>query len=492
MNSRATEVKSSVSLQMRNMSRYPVEAKAVGLVQHEKQKLFMFSILWSDSNNILVYRTYDVFKELAKSLTRKFPLEAGVVNKSERILPILRDAPLLFRSKFTNRYLERLRLLEIYSKELLQIDSKISQCEEVIEFFTPKKQDLTPSFPENSVVIMPSDNDQNQKEVTCPPRSTQLSTTQPIVSESYICIDNFETKDTKNRPFKVQKNQCIDVLIRDPCGWWLVENEDKQVSWFPAPFLKKSDSLDDTDSKRTSFRKGTYYYAEKGYEAQKTDEMSLPVGVVVEVIEKSEIGWWLICYNGRFGYAPSMCLKPYQNPHQKLQVTLHNNVSGSSPNLAEVVSSLDTGSNPQHINNEDRGRKGKLVRMQSISLNDLENLSDPSDLSFVTSRRKRNVYADWEVQDAKEGASSSFTEKPRSIQTVVSIHDWKDNMEMGNHMEEKQRKDSGFVEHLSPKTSISLDDADTTAPPVPERPTMQEIQSRCTSTTKKAALQGSG
>ncbi|XP_075175907.1 NADPH oxidase organizer 1-like [Anomaloglossus baeobatrachus] len=474
------------------MNRYPVEAKAVGLVQHEKQKLYMFSILWSDCNNILIYRTYDVFKDLSKSLTKKFPLEAGVVNKSERSLPVLRDAPLLFRSKFSNRYLERLRLLEIYSKELLQTDSKISQCEDVIEFFTPNKQDLTPSFPENSVVIMPSDNDQNQKEVTCPPRSTKLTTTQPIISESYICLDNFETKDTKNRPFKVQKNQCIDVLIRDPSGWWLVENEEKQVSWFPAPYLKKSESLDDSNSKRKSFRKGTYYYAEKGYKAQKTDEMSLPVGVVIEVIEKSEIGWWLICYNGRFGYAPSMFLKPYQNPHQKLQVNLHSNLSESSPNLSEVVRNLDTGSNPQHRNNEVGGHKGKLERMQSISLNDLEDLSDPTDQVFVKSSRRKNVYVEWEVQDSIESASSSMTGKPRSTQTVASIHDWKDNMEMVDHVEEKQRKDSGFVEHLSPKTSVSSDDAVPKTPAVPERPTMQEIQSTCTSITKKAALQGSG
>ncbi|XP_069840151.1 NADPH oxidase organizer 1-like isoform X2 [Dendropsophus ebraccatus] len=455
------------------MSRYPVEAKAVGLVQHDKQKLYMFSILWSDSNNILIYRTYDSFKDLSKLLARKFPLEAGVVNKEERILPILKDAPLLFRRKFSNRYLERLRLLEIYSKELLQIDPKVSQCEDVIQFYSPNKQDLTPSFPDNSMVIMPSDNDQQQKEFTRPPKSTQPATTQPIISEIYICIDAFETKDTKNKPFKVKKDQCIDVLIKDPSGWWLVENEDKHLAWFPAPYLKKTEYLEDSDSKRKSFYKGAYYYAEKGYEARHTDEISLTVGVVVEVIEKSEIGWWLICYNGRFGYVPSMFLKPYKNPHQNLQVPLDHNVSGSSPNL-KIVSDLDTGSNLRHRTGQVRDQRGQLQRIKSISLHDL---NDTSDQTLVKSSRQRDPNL----------TSPSMGGRPSPIQTEVLLHDWKG----GDLMDGKARTDSGFEERLSPCASVSSDDADPTPPPVPQRPTLAEIRSRCTTITRNATLQGS-
>ncbi|XP_075142166.1 NADPH oxidase organizer 1-like [Leptodactylus fuscus] len=469
------------------MSRYPVEANAEGLVQHDRQKLYMFSVLWSDSNNILIYRTYESFKDLTKLLAKKFPLEAGVVNKAERILPILRDAPLLFRNKFSNRYLERLRLLAIYSKELLQTDSKISQCEEVIQFFSPNKQDLTPSFPENSIVIMPSDKDQKQKEVICPPRSAQPTTTQPIVSETYICIDAFETKDTKNRSFKVQKNQCLDVLIKDPTGWWLVENEDKCIAWFPAPYLRKSEYLEDHNSRRKSFYKGTFYYAEKGYEAQNTDEISLAVGVVVEVIEKSEIGWWLICYNGRFAYVPSMFLKPYKNPHHKLQVAFGHPLSGSSPNLSKLESDLDTGSIPRQRNNVVGGRKAKLQRMKSISLDGINDLPEASDQTFVKPDGRGNVYVKWKAEDTEELTSLG---KSKSFQTKVDIHNWNDNMEGADQVEEKQRKDSGSEEHSSPKTSVSSYSSDPAFPTVPERPTMKEIQSTCTTMTKKAALQG--
>lgn len=53
-----------------------------------------------------------------------------------------------------NRCLEILKLLEIYSQELLKTDAKISQGEDVIQFFKAQTQDLDPSFPENRCEII--------------------------------------------------------------------------------------------------------------------------------------------------------------------------------------------------------------------------------------------------------------------------------------------------------------------------------------------------
>lgn len=186
-----------------------------------------------------------------------------------------------------------------------------------------------------------------------------------------------------------------------------------------------------------------------------------------------------------------MFLKPYKNPHQKLKVTFDHNLSGSSPDLSKIVSNLDTGRNPQQRINAVGVHKNKLERVKSISLIDLNDLSDVSDQTFIKSSRQRSVYVEWEVQNDEELASPSMTGKPRSIQAEVLLHHRKDKMERDYHVEGKERKDSGFEEHLSPKTSVSSDYADDIAPPVPQRPTLQEIQSRCTTITKKAALQGS-
>lgn len=42
--------------------------------------------------------------------------------------------------------------------------------------------------------------------------------THPFVTQTYRCVDAFETKDTKNRPFKVDVDEKLDVLIKDPGG----------------------------------------------------------------------------------------------------------------------------------------------------------------------------------------------------------------------------------------------------------------------------------
>lgn len=99
--------------------------------------------------------------------------------------------------------------------------------------------------------------------------------TQPFVTETYRCVAPYETKDTKNKPFKVAVDEKVDVLIKDKAGehpvkgwsrthhlestetcqmcgcvgsgWWLVEKEDKRMAWFPAPYLEKLDEDEDED-----------------------------------------------------------------------------------------------------------------------------------------------------------------------------------------------------------------------------------------------------
>ncbi|OCT64452.1 hypothetical protein XELAEV_18045551mg [Xenopus laevis] len=335
-----------------NFSRYPVEATGISMVQNGKIRTYMLSILWSDRNNILIYRTYEEFKDLAKQLKRNFPLESGLLNKSERIIPILQDIPLIYRS-FSNRFIERLHMVQIYSEELLQTDSKISQSEDVIRFFSPTSEDLAPTFVDNrcrpknrkmydrsnpsnrtiiskdwsgfpkivrsarrifasmgsfrqdqgrvspgaaeaSLVIMPSDKDQVHKKINHRMQSS-APVSEPVISQKYICIETFETKDTKNRPFKVSKDELIDVVIKDPTGWWLVENEDKSLAWFPGPYLVQPEDAAYKCS-GTKSSDGKSYYAVKGYQAHNSDELSLGVGVVVEVTEKTDNGWWRVCW----------------------------------------------------------------------------------------------------------------------------------------------------------------------------------------------------
>ncbi|NXN75007.1 NOXO1 oxidase, partial [Himantopus himantopus] len=475
-------------------SRYPVDVKAVGLMQCRKQKNYMMFVSWSDQNKILIYRTFEDFKNFHKELKRKFPIENGSLRRSDRTIPRFKDVNVKHRkSGKLNRCLEILKLLETYSRELLKTDAKISQGEDVIQFFKAQTQDLDPSFPENSVVIMPSEIGGGKKNQ---PRQ-QLSITHPQASQSYRCIETFETKDTKNKTFKVAKKEIVEVLIKDMTGWWLVENADKQIAWFPASYLEEIDVHKDIQNAFSSNEEGNLYFVVRAYESQKSDELSLNNGVVVEVVKKSDDGWWLIRYNGRTGYVPSMYLQPYKNPHHKLQTIISCGLNVSTPNLCssptapqpqgeatgqhrvQAGSSLDQ---TEEDVSSPRSRSRSLPRASSTP--DLE--SDSSSLSSG-SGSERDGRLSW-----KPELSRSLPEVEQARSSPLG-HALATRSSKSPHLTHKDRNDSGFVESSAADLSYSLTDPDLAAcvPKVPVRPSAHEILQKCSTVTKRAVQQSS-
>ncbi|XP_005054317.1 PREDICTED: NADPH oxidase organizer 1 [Ficedula albicollis] len=442
--------------------RYPVNVKAVGFMQCRKQKNYMMFVSWSDQNNILIYRTFEDFKKFHKELKRKFPTESGSLRSLPRFKGITMQQRKIGK---LNRCLEILKLLETYSQELLKTDVKISQGEEVNQFFKAQTQDLDPSFPENSVVIMPS---VFRREKNPQP----LSITLPQASQSYRCIEAFETKDTKNKPFTVAQKEIVEVLIKDMTGWWLVENADKQIAWFPASYLEELDACEDIQTALSSNEEGSLYFVVQAYEAQKADELSLNQGVVVEVLRRSHDGWWLIRYNGCTGYMPSLCLRPYQNPHHKLQ-TMLSCMNASTPNLRSPGGSSPA---PAGLSSSPRSRSCSLPRASStprLHLDlDLDLGLDSSSLSSGGSSA-----GDWKPDLSRslpevEQARSSAGPAPRSSTSP--------------QLSAGRSSDSGFVE-----SSLSLADPElaTAVPKVPARPSAHEILQRCSTVTKRALQQ---
>ncbi|NWR77517.1 NOXO1 oxidase, partial [Centropus unirufus] len=472
-------------------ARHPVAVKAVGLMQCRKQKKYMMFVSWSDQNNILIYRTFEDFKRFHKELKRKFPLESGSLSRSNRTIPRFKDVKAKQRrSGRLSRSLEVLKLLETYAQELLRTDAKISQGEDVIQFFKAQTQDLDPCFPEDSVVIMPSEiggEKKKQGEQQLP------SITHPQASQSYRCIESFETKDTKNKTFQVAKKEIVEVLIKDMTGWWLVENSDKQIAWFPASYLEEIDVHKDIQKALSSKEEGNPYFVVRAYESQKADELSLNIGVVVEVVRKSEDGWWLVRYNGCTGYLPSICLQPYKNPHHKLQTIVSSGLNVSTPNLcsspvapqaraagqheAQPCSSLD----PMEKDTSSlRSRSRSLPRVSSTL--DLD--SDSVSLSSG-SGSEQDGRLSWKPHFSR---SLPEVEQARSsaLGPTLATHSTK-----ASHLTPKDRNDSGFVESSTADLSSSLTDPDlaTCAPKVPVRPSAHEILQRCSTVTKRAVQQ---
>lgn len=64
-----------------------------------------------------------------------------------------------------------------------------------------------------SIMIIPSEDSAGHD------KSVNIgNVTQPFVTEAYRCMAPYETKDTKNRPFKVAVDENLDVLIKDKAG----------------------------------------------------------------------------------------------------------------------------------------------------------------------------------------------------------------------------------------------------------------------------------
>ncbi|NXH77619.1 NOXO1 oxidase, partial [Hydrobates tethys] len=475
--------------------RYPVDVKAVGLMQCRKQKNYMMFVSWSDQNNILIYRTFEDFKRFHKDLKRKFPIESGSLKRSDRTIPRFRDANVKQRkSGKLNRCLEVLKLLETYSQELLKTEAKISQGEDVIQFFKAQTQDLDPSFPENSIVIMPSEIGGEKKNQ---PQQQLSSITHPQASQSYRCIETFETKDTKNKTFKVAKKEIVEVLIKDMTGWWLVENADKQIAWFPATYLEEIDVHKDIQNALSSNEEGSLYFVVRAYESQKADELSLNNGVVVEVVRKSDDGWWLIRYNGRTGYMPSMCLQPYKNPHHKFQTIIRCGLNVSTPNLCSSLTApqprgeavgprrVQAGSSLDRTEEDVsslRSRSRSLPRASSTP--DLD--SDSSSLSSG-SGSERDGRLSW-----KPDLSRSLPEVEQGRSSPPG-HALATRSSKSPRLTRKDRNDSGFVESSAADLSYSLTDPDLAAcvPKVPVRPSAHEILQKCSTVTKRAVQQSS-
>ncbi|XP_068102817.1 putative neutrophil cytosol factor 1C isoform X2 [Hyperolius riggenbachi] len=394
--------------------------------------------------------------------------------------------------------MERLRLLEDYCQQLIRADQKISTCDVVIAFFTPSSSDLNPSFPQESLVILPSEVREQGKEQ--PKQLPQPPASEPIVSQMYLCIEDYETKDTKNRVFKVNRNERLGVLIKESSGWWLVENEEKRVAWFPAPFLKALEIEDVADCGTDSNDEGIRYYAAVAYEAMSWDELSISRGVLVEVIEKSNNGWWLIRYNGKTGYVPAMYLKPYRNCHQR-QILLNPGNFPSTSNLFKASSQLDLSRpveawraaeepNIANTGNPEWVSCNKLDRRKSRSISGLYSTT-PYGFQPSPAVLQPRYQAQKAVQSSgvEENDTTKIPKRDNISDPSVAFDNKKSPVKPHRPQMKAEERDldsskaSSTAVPLARQTNSPLAPG---SPCIPQRPRGHEILHKCTTVTKKA------
>lgn len=453
--------------------RFPTAVKLIGVMEKNTSKVFMTSVLWSDHSEIIVYRSFQEFKKLHKQLKKLFSLK-NPFHTSERVIPSFRARNTkTSQRKDSSKSLRRLSLLENYCTELLKCEPSVTQSSELIQFFLPQHQDLQPEFVKNSIVILPlediADSNDRGMDTIGGKRFSMGNVTRPYVPETYRCVAPYETRDTKNRPFKVAVDETVDVLIKDKAGWWLVENDGKCLAWFPAPYLVKCEDGDEEDDYDDGTpAAGLLYHAVRNYTSENDDEVSMHIGSVVEVLQKSDNGWWLIRNKGKAGYVPSMYLKPYTNPLVQVQREMWS----STLNMAQ-------------LHNSDRFShlpKGSLSAVNKKKSHSLDILSEPHQSHVLPPVPTENESRKGSMSGVSLGSGSSFSDD--------SSWTGSDSLSCSpTGMVELHSTDSGLAEERLSPSSPDLNPLKvTSAPKVPPRPRDQEIFTRCTTFTRKAAL----
>ncbi|CAG5897726.1 unnamed protein product [Menidia menidia] len=467
--------------------RYPISVSLTGVLHKGKSKMYITSVGWSDQAEIVVYRSFKDFKKMHKELKNVFP-STGKGRKSDRILPKFKDNKgKKKREKAPTKSLVRLKVLQKYCRELLSCDPRVSQCPDLTRFFQPTSQDLDPEYLKSSIKIMLS-----EEEIRGNGGFVEAgNVTQPFVTEMYRCVAQYETKDTKNKPFKVAVDEKVDVLIKDKAG-----------------FL---------------------HTAIKTYNATKDDEISVNIGTVVEVLRQSDNGWWYIRHREKEGYIPAMCLQPYSSP--QILMTSHQVSRSSSPflfpsaglqqqsqqsrsqgNLLQLLPVRSPSPSPVPA-----GRTQRALSLTGLSqvprAPALESNRAPGQTRVASAVPGQQAPPPAIMVDGEEGfgpmaagaedsfESSSFSDELGSLSDESSL-----NLAFGAD-EERLRLSrtppptGAAAAHLSPAAAAegrllpSVSDPSLfqrpSSPRVPPRPQAQDILTRCSTVTRKNVAKGS-
>ncbi|XP_026171669.1 NADPH oxidase organizer 1-like [Mastacembelus armatus] len=485
--------------------RFVLSARIIGAVHRDtpKLKVFMISVLWSDGAELVIYRSFQDFKKFHRQLKKSFP-HLNHFRKNDRVIPKFRGKARRssLKQKGSKRSVQRMKFLESYCDKLLKCDESVTCSPEVTRFFSPKDHDLQSDFTKNSIMIMLSDDmaDGSGGDVT---QQYAGSITHPFLTQTYRCVANYETKDTKNRPFKVAIDEKLDVLIKDPAGWWLVEKEDKRLAWFPAPYLESWEGQDGDDDDRFQMA-GVLYCAVKSYSTKKDDEVSVTIGSVVEVLRKSDDGWWFVRFNGRAGFIPSMYLQPYNNPRVGLfsmQKKLHSsslNLATSREHQDSCPTSVSEETNPERdpagqcrdeTTVSRRLPKARSLDVLSETWSQMEKEASTSD---GNTRRMSNTSNKSRFSDFSSSSESSTSlEEEQQSQSHPACHaasHLPDNKDSSADLRFSDRRGSNTSSGSSGSDSSKHSETGSVTPRVPPRPKTEEILTRCTTMTRKAAL----
>ncbi|XP_033756490.1 SH3 and PX domain-containing protein 2A-like isoform X2 [Pecten maximus] len=291
-----------------------------------KHYVYIVMVTWSDQTTTCLYRRYSRFFDFQNELLDKFPLEAGLLDPLKRIIPFLPGKIYFGRSHIRDVALKRLQPIDEYCKALISLPSKISRCEDVLDFFDVGPEDIVPA---NENAQMKTKNRNIEK------------ISGPKLAEEYVVIGDYKKEDKWDLNLKA--GMVVQVVEKSESGWWFVTIEDHQ-GWVPSTYLKRKDGLKENTTQRLLPGEEEKFTVTEAFTPTSDDEIALELGTIVDVVEKNLDGWWMVRYLGKEGWAPATYLMKAEKAH--IQRTARQSgvqVVGTLSDISDIMSKGEDG-----------------------------------------------------------------------------------------------------------------------------------------------------
>ncbi|XP_029703701.1 neutrophil cytosol factor 1 isoform X2 [Takifugu rubripes] len=243
--------------------------------------VYMLLVKWSDLTEKLIYRTYPEIYTFHKSLKEMFPIEAGKIEKRDRIIPSLSAPPWLDSQKSTET---RQTTLSDYCHSLVNLPPHISRCTHLTGFFTVRPEDENPPSPN---ILKRNETFVVSKDLA---RGNVSEISGPIILDMYRAIADY-TKTTKYE-INLHAGDQVEIVEKNQNGWWFCQCDSKR-GWVPASYLEPLDGPEESEEAEPDYG-GELYITIKAYKAEQEDEITLDLGESIEVIHKLLDGWWVV------------------------------------------------------------------------------------------------------------------------------------------------------------------------------------------------------
>ncbi|XP_067852514.1 SH3 and PX domain-containing protein 2B isoform X2 [Heptranchias perlo] len=281
-----------------------------------KHYVYIIQVTWSSGSTEVIYRRYSRFFNLQMQLLDTFPVEGGQKDPKQRYIPFLPGKILFRRSHIRDVAVKRLKPIDEYCRALIRLPAHISQCDDVLQFFETRPEDINPP---------------NEELIGKKKSGGDGASADQFFLDQYVAVTNYEKQESTE--ISLHQGQVVEVIEKNESGWWFVSTADEQ-GWVPATCLEAQDGAQD-DLSIVSAKPGEEenFVVIYPYSARDNDEIDLERGAVVEVIQKNLEGWWKIRYQDREGWAPASYLKKATNDLLGQKITSGQSIHSSAMDL---------------------------------------------------------------------------------------------------------------------------------------------------------------